>query len=210
MATIIMIIKELIMINKQEDMNMKYYGNQYIKKAIKVGEVSRNEFINKNSAVGFIKEHGLLGEYISKMDGDDEYLIDTNPKNKSMEYIEYNGEKYWYGENIYDEMASIRLNATVGFYAQLPDIYNDKVFHWKKNKKYGSMECTIEEGVLAYQCIYKADGNANVNVRYVACDNLHRNKVTIATIEVEYATNEVILKAIKEWKRSFKDSLKVN
>lgn len=188
---------------------MKYYGNEYIKKSVKVGEIPWNEFNDKNSAVGFIKEHGMLGEYVFKMEGieDDEYLINTDPKNVSMDCIEYNGEKYWYGENIYDELASIRINRVVGFYRQLPDIYNDKVFHWKKNKKYGSMECTIEEGAFAYQCIYKADGNANINVRYIACENLHRNKVTIATIEVEFATNNVILNAIIKWKKSFRNSL---
>lgn len=186
---------------------MKYYGIENTKRSIKVGEVSRSDFYDNNTPIGFIRERGMLGEYISKMSGDDEYLIDTDPNNTSMECVEYNGEKYWCGENCYDEMLTIKLSAMVGFYKELPDIYNDKVFHWKKNKKYGSMECVINEGVFEYHCIYKADGNAVVNVRYTACDNLHRNKVTIATIEIEYASNEVIIKAIKKWKRSFKDSL---
>ena len=187
---------------------MKYYGNENTKRTIKIGEVKRSDFNDKNTPIGFINAHGMLGEYMSEMDGDEEYYVDTDPNNVSMKCVEYSGEKYWYGENCYDDMMTININAMVGFYKELPDVYNNKIFHWKKNKKYGSMECVINEGILEYQCIYKADGNAIVNVRYIACDNLHRNKVTMATIEIEYASNEVILKAIKEWKNTFKNQLK--
>ena len=188
---------------------MKIYGEKNIKRSIKVGEVDANEFNDKNSAIGFIREHDMLGEYISKMydDAEEEMKIDTNTENISIESIEYNGTKYWYGVNCYDPGLTLRLNKKIGFYRELPDIYDDKMFHWKKNKKYGSMETIIEDGVFEFQCIYKADGNATINVRYCACDNLHRNKVTMAMIEVEYATNTAILKGIKEWKKEFKSSL---
>lgn len=188
---------------------MRYYGVENTKRSIKVGEVKRSDFNDSNTAIGFIKEHGMLGEYISKMNGDEECLIDTDPQNIDMKCIVYNGEKYWYGENCYDEMLTIRLNSMIGFYKELPDIYNDNVFHWKRNKKYGSMESIIDEGIFQYCCIYKPDGNAVVNVKYTACDNLHHNKVTIATIEIDYASNEVILKAIKKWKKSFINSIDV-
>lgn len=188
---------------------MKYYGKPNTKKGIKVGEILGSEFDNKNSAIGIIREHGLLGEYVSRIDNGngDTVEIDTDPKNISMNSVEYNGNKYWYGENSYDIEMQLKLNKRIGFYRELPDIYDDAVFHWKKNKKYGSLECVIEEGIFEYQCIYKPDGNANINVRYVACDNLHRNKVTMSTIEVINATNDVIIEAIKKWKSQFKDML---
>ena len=46
---------------------MKYYGDKNIKRGIKLGEIKYCDFDNKDSAVGFIMEHGLFGEYISKM-----------------------------------------------------------------------------------------------------------------------------------------------
>ena len=188
---------------------MKYYGEKNIKRSIKLGEINYNEFNDKDSAIGFIREHGMLGEYVSKMydDAEEELSIDTDTENISLEVVEYNGNKYWYGTNCYDPALTLGMSRKIGVYKELPDIYDDKIFHWKKNKKYGSKECTIEENMFEYQCIYKADGNAVVNIRYTACDNLHRNKVTIATIEIEYATNKVILKAIKKWKKNFRDML---
>lgn len=188
---------------------MKVYGEKNIKRAIKMGEITRAEFNNKDSAIGFIREHGLLDEYISKMDGNEETYIDIDPKNISLNKIEYNGETYWYGENAFDLMANFRVDSYVGFYKELPDVFDDKIFHWKKNKKYNSLECVIEEGMFEYYCIYKADGNATVDVRYTACDNRHKNKVTMSTIEIEYATNEVIMEAIKKWKRNFKNMLQI-
>lgn len=197
--------------NKDEGrLLMKIYGEKNIKRSIKIGEIDYNEFNDKTSAIGFIKEHGMLGEYMSKMydEVEEEVNIDADPKNVTMHHIDYAGNRYWYGENAYDEFMLTNMYRKIGVYREMPDIYDDKKFHWKPNKKYGSMECKIEDGVFEYHCIYKADGNATVNVKYCACDNYHRNKVTIATIEVEYATNEVIMKGIMQWKREFKNSLK--
>lgn len=188
---------------------MKIYGNKNEKRGIKVGEITYREFNNKTSAIGFITDHGLLGEYISKMDGDEEIIIDVDPENISMSKLEYNGETYWYGTNVFDEMLTLKIDRMVGFYKELPDIYDDNIFHWKKNKKYGTRECIIEESVFEYHCIYKSDGNATIDVKYTACDNRHRNKVTISTIEVEYASNSVLKKAIKTWKKNFKNILEV-
>ena len=70
------------------------------------------------------------------------------------------------------------------------------------------MKCIIEDGVFEFHCIYKADGNAVINVKYCACDNLHRNKVTMAMIEVDFASNDIILKGIKQWKKEFRNMLK--
>ena len=188
---------------------MKIYGEANIRMSYKVGEVLAKEFNDGNSPIGFIKEHGMLGEYISKMERFDngEYEIDTDPKNVDMHKVEYNGEIYWYGCNSLDMKMQLKLNHRIGFYKELPNIYDDNVFKWKKNKKYGTMECTIEEDVLEYQVIYKPDGNANINVKYIACDNLHKNKVTMATIEVVYASNDVILEAIKTWKKQFAEMI---
>lgn len=188
---------------------MKIYGNKNVKRGIKLGEIPYTTFNDKESAIGFINDHGLLGEYISRMNGDEETTIDTDSQNISMNKIEYNGETYWYGSNIYDEILTLRVDRMVGFYKELPNIYDDKIFHWKKNKKYGSQECVIEEEMFEYHIIYKADGNAVIDVRYTACDNRHRNKVTMSTIEVEYATNEILKKAIKTWKRNFRDQLNI-
>ena len=189
---------------------MKVYGDKNLKKVVKIGEIDWEEYNNKNSAVGFIKEHGLFGEYVSKMydELEEDMLLDTSTEGVRVESVEYNGIKYWYGANSYDSTLNLKIYRAVGVYKELPDIYDDNMFHWKNNKKYGSKECTIEDGVFEFHCIYKADGNAVINVKYCACDNLHRNKVTMAMIEVEYATNSVILKGIKQWKREFQQSLK--
>lgn len=188
---------------------MKIYGNKNVKRGIKVGEIPYITFTDRESAIGFINDHGLLGEFISRMKGDEEITIDADSENASMNKIEYNGKTYWYGSNCYDEMLTLRIDRMIGFYRELPDIYNDNIFNWKKNKKYGSQECTIEEEMFEYHIIYKADGNATIDVKYTACDNRHKNKVTISTIEVEYATNEVLKKAIKTWKKNFKEQLKM-
>ena len=189
---------------------MKICGDKYMRRGIKVGEIDYRDFNDKNTAIGFIKEHGMLGEYISKMDAinDDEVSIDTTPDNISMKKVEYNGVKYWYGNNPYDVELTLGMYRKVGIYRELPNIYDDKIFHWKRNKKYGSLETTIEDGVFEFGVIYKVDGNAIVNVKYCACDNLHRNKVTIAMIEIEYATNDIILKGIGKWKNKFRESLR--
>ena len=182
---------------------MKYYGEKDIKRGIKVGEVRAKDFDDDKTAIGFIKENGMIGAYISRLNGREEIPIDTS--DVGMKCVIYNGDKYWYGENSYDCLQ--KLNRYIGFYKELPDIYDDKMFHWKVNKKYDSKECIIEDGVFEYWVIYKANGTASVDVRYVKCDNRHRNKVTIATIEVVYATNNVIVDAIKEWKRKFKEEI---
>ena len=186
---------------------MKIYGEKNIKRCIKVGEINYNDLNDKGSAIGFIKEHNMLAEFFAEMNDDIEEDMNLDISSSTLKSVEYNGNTYWYGENSYDVLMCTKLYRKIGIYKQLPDIYDDSIFHWKRNKKYGSMECVIEEGVFEYQCIYKTDGNAVINVRYTACDNLHHNKVTIATIEVEYATNIVILKGIKQWKRNFKDEL---
>jgi hypothetical protein len=188
---------------------MKFYGEKNLKRGLKVGEISYKDFNDVSSAIGFIREHGLFGEYVSRMrdEVDDEISIDTDPENVDMESIEYEGNRYWYGTNCFDTVLTLGMDRKIGIYRELPDVYDDKIFHWKLNKKYGSMECVIEENLFEYHCIYKADGNAVINVKYTACDNLHKNKVTISTIEIEYATNTIILKAIKKWKKSFREAL---
>ena len=189
---------------------MKIYGNKNIKKVVRVGEINWKEFYDNNSAVGFIREHGLLGEFMAKMYDDLEEDMPIDVSSKGLKSVEYNGNKYWYGENSYDSFLQAKIYKTVGVYKELPDIYDDESFRWKENKKYGSKECVIEDGVFEFQCIYKADGNAVINVKYCACDNLHRNKVTMAMIEIEYATNALIHKGIIQWKREFQQSLKVS
>ena len=189
---------------------MKYYGNANKKLGMKIAEIMENDLYNPGTPIGFINKNGDLAEYfenlieVNGIDDDELYEVDTDPANVTMHKIEYNGKTYWWGTNCYDVRMSLRMGRRVGVYVQNPDIYDDKVFHWKNNKKYGTMECTIEEGVFEYQCIYKPDGNANINVRYTACDNAHRNKVTMSTIEVMYADNDTIIDAIKAWKKQFK------
>ena len=125
-----------------------------------------------------------------------------------MNAVEYNGVKYWYGYNCYDAFLTMGIEKKIGVYKELPDIYNDKTFHWRKNRKYDSQECVVEDGLFEYHCIYKADQNGTVDIKYAACDNRHRNKVTIATIDVEYASNIAFNKAIRQWKKQFKESVK--
>ena len=112
-------------------------------------------------------------------------------------HYEYDGEDYY-------------LERSEGFYILykvVPLLINDGEFDWKENAKYNSKEAIITRGMFEYQCIVNADGNGKVIVRYVKCENLHRNKVTIAEFDVPNAYNEVFLEEINRWNKEFKDSI---
>ena len=180
---------------------MKVYGNENTKRLAYICGYSKDDLNNPTTPIGWINKNGDIENFIA---GRYRVQKTTYCDDRFMEFesYEYNGNTYWFGER-----SSNLNNDVIEWYMELPMVINDKNFRWKKNKKYGSMECIIEDKAFEYHCIYKADGNAIVNVKYNACDNLHRNRVTIATIEIEYASNEVILKAIKEWKREFKEMI---
>ena len=187
------------------------YGDQYVRRALKITDIPYTEFIDESTAVGFIEKHGLIGEFISKLKYDyegEEVNIDTDPKNLDLTLVEYNGVRYWYGENSLDSLMNLKVGGRrIGFYRELPNIFDDHNFHWKKNKKYGTLECVMERNKLEFHCIYKPDGNAIVNVKYTACENLHKNKVTISTIEINYANNGVIMKGILRWLNEFQKNV---
>lgn len=186
---------------------MRIYNNNYVKRGVRLATISESDFKN-DCALGFIKEKGMLGEYFSKLEGTEIEEFSCEPDNVDMRSIKYGDETYWYGVNCLSVRLTKGFDSFIEVYKELPSIYNDKTFNWKKNKKYGSMVAVIEDKIFEYHCIVKADGDAVVDVKYNACDNRHRNRVTITTIEISNATNDAIRDAIKEWKRDFKMVIK--
>ena len=182
---------------------MKTYGNENTKRLDYVCAYSKDRLNDPGTAIGYIKEIGKLKEFINKQYTKQNKTTYCDDRFKEFESYEYNGKTYWFGER-----SSNITDGEIEWYVELPMVINDNNFHWKKNKKYGSLNCVIEDKVFEYHCIYKADGNAIVDVKYNACDNRHRNRVTIATIEIEYASNESIFDAIKQWKKEFKEMIK--
>lgn len=190
---------------------MKYYGDKNVRRVYYVCGFRKEDLNDKTTHIGYINSIGKLHDYVSQlpvrggMDGHGGYrrypTIFCDERTRNYLSFKANGNTYWYGERG-------GFNAgEIAFYLEMPMITNDDTFLWHPNKKYNSKECVIEDGALEYLCIYKENGNGIVDVKYNACDNRHRNKVTIATIEIEYASNEVFIEAIKEWKTKFKASI---
>jgi len=122
--------------------------------------------------------------------------VDRSGKIKGV-YIEHayqryekNGKNYYVyeGRDNYD------------LFVEAPLIMEDKLFKWKKNSKYRSLEAIIKEDTFEFQCIINPDGNGKVIVRYLKCENKHRNNVTLAELDVSNAYNEVFIETIKDWK----------
>ena len=172
---------------------MKYYGDNNIIRVSACAGFSDGE-INE---MRFMQEQGILHEYVASKECRRVQSMDLDNLVDYQQY-EYNGEQYIFGKKR-------KLGSCLQYWKIQPSLYNDKTFEWKKNKKYNRLECIIEDGLFEYYCITKEDSVVSVDVRYTACDNRHRNKVTIANIEVTNASNDAISKAIKQWKKGFKE-----
>ena len=189
---------------------MKYYGDLNYNRLEMVDIYSMSEINDPNSMVGYLNKQGLLFDYVVNRDKPQTMNEEGKPVDPTVFYEDcssykrkkYKKEYYYIGKRKY----SFGKEGYV-FFKQLPRIANDKVFKWKENLKYGTKETVIIQGNFEFTCIVKADGDAVVDVRYTKCDNRHRNRVTIARIEVYNAANEEILKAIDQWKEMFMNEM---
>lgn len=209
---------------------MEYYGNLNNKRLAIVDTWDVKDVFDDSTEIGFINKKDMLFEYalnwfnngtssvgiwvpdemwgkrassISIKPKDDEYNVIWSDAWKNMKKIKRNKVNYYIGEaKVYMGKAS-----SYGVFMELPRIGNDKNFTWKRNDKYDTEEATISGDVFSFEIIVKPNGNALINVRYVKCENKHRNNVTMAQIDVYNASNKDILDAIKAWKRSIKQDL---
>ena len=152
----------------------------------------------KNAAyVNFLKEKNLYRQFALET----KLTIGQTIKSISNENIERYGKiEVFNGKNYLIYKEPMRYTE---IYEILPSIYNDELFTWKKNKKYQTMEATLVNNSFEFYVIYRSNGTAVINCKYTKCENKHRNKVTIATIELENASNKKILEAIEFWKTAF-------
>ena len=150
---------------------------------------------NKTHPIGFMYQNGTLIEFLDQRKGNGPYQISVESLN-NMTSI---GSGYYAG----DSPRNNNIDDDYVIYRELPNIYDDKTFHWKYNKKHGSYQAVLHSGEFEYLCIFKANGDAVVEIKYVKCDNQHRNRVTIAAINVYGASNQDILDAIQKWKAAF-------
>ena len=167
-----------------------------------------------NAYTDFMKKKGLLIEFLisigrhcyeqDKINGktivDD---IDRTIKHRAWWSPEQKYEKIIIDDEVFYlcEKWFSNNNQKYYIYMEVPLIIDDENFIWKTNFKYNSKEATITRGMFEYQCIINADGNGKVIVRYVKCENFHRNKVTIAEFDVPNAYNEVFLEEINRWNK---------
>lgn len=163
-------------------------------------------FNDDTSEINFLKRKDLFMEFLTSKEalvchGNVIKEFKESEANEKGRYITYNNKKYLLIGTKYSVL-------TYDVYEVLPDVYNDEVLEWKKNKKHGTLEARFELGMFEYLCTYRDSGTALIDVRYVKCENPHRNRVTIETIEVRNATNERIFNAISEWKNQMIGLLK--
>lgn len=189
---------------------MKYYGNGN-KKALKL--VAYNCM---NPTTRFMKKKGMLMEYLLECSYRDSSIIYEEDVSeyklkhfrKGEYYIEHRIRKELV-KNLkqppeYNDIEDIYV------YKEVDKIYNTDEFMWRDNKKYGAKETTYVSGNFEFFIIAKTDGDAHIEVRYTACDNKHRNKVTISTIEVYNASTGEIKNAIEKWKEHMVSELANN
>ena len=182
---------------------MKFYGDLNCNR-IALVDMYKMKFVNDvSSAIGFINKKGMLFEY----------AVDNHTCSETGTYYrdcsQFKKRKYK-KETYYMGVHKSGNEEYYVVYKVLPRIANDGTFKWKKNERYDTLETVIIQGNFEFTCIVKSDGDAYVDVRYAKCDNKHRNRVTIARIEVFNAANEEILNAIEEWKKTFVDEIKNN
>ena len=197
-----------------------------------IKRLRRVTWVHENSYVNFIKERGLLVQYLSEnnymdfekeeagcndgwsaiCDVDDHGFKQIFARNEfergyrhgavSCEKITIDGKEFY----LTKEQRSMHKYGYM-VYTELSLIIDDKNFKWKENTKYNSKEAMLIRNNFEYLCIANADGNGKVIVRYIKCENYHRNKVTIAELDVENVCNEKFLEVIDKWTKEFKESI---
>ena len=194
----------------------EYYGNSDDRRLQIIGAHNNRYLNDPTTDIGFIKSKGMLMEYTLKRY--EEGYVDCGKKGRikncdrctwyfdsrssNLKKIEYEGNSYWVGvrKNLCDDYYEV--------YKELPKFINDDNFKWRNNEKYKALETTLTSGVFEFYCIARESGDAFISVRYAKCENRHRNKVTLAEINVYNASNEAILEAIREWKAEFIEDMR--
>lgn len=174
-------------------------------KNVRVKQIQKYDEEHNKHMTSYLREKDMLMDFLTDTKYQNEYkpikeLTQKQLKRGNAREIEYRGKKYLFYTD--------QFNSTI-LYEILPTIYDDELFHWSENKKYGTMESIVVLGVFEFLCIYqKANGNGNISVRYTKCDNYHKNKVTIANIEDIYnASNDIFIDAIEQWTTNFMEDV---
>ena len=195
-----------------------YVGNATTHKLMLICSFPIKDFSNKNSALSFIKENGLLVEFalLNKNSSRSKYAhwdrtITYDDRDDDLERVEHKNETYWIGDlSSNDDIAKAINGSHMEVYKEVPNVINDDVFFWKENSRTGARDAVIVRGDFEYHCRVLADGDGFVDIKYAACMNRHANRVTVATIEVINASNEAFEEAIAEWKRNFGERFAVS
>lgn len=183
-------------------------------------------WVHDNAYVRFIINNGMLSQYLSEnnyMDFEKEdagcntirsqvFEVTDHRMDERFSRTPYSGskcDKVKIDDKEYYVVNRLRTRnkCMYAVYTELPLIIDDNNFKWKENSKYNSKEAVIIRNNFEYLCIANADGNGKIIVRYIKCENHHRNKVSIAEIDVSEVCNERFLRAIDEWTKEFKESI---
>ncbi len=164
------------------------------------------ETTNAKPEIDFLVKQDVLFGYL-KAKGNDypdkEYEFCSN----SGDVVDYVFDKDEGGSNAYIPYSEdgiqyyIKRNGSMYYlYREMPLVINDYSFKWKKNTRYNCLEATIKDPVFEYHCVINSDSNGKVIVRYTKCENKHKNKVSVAELDVPRAFNERFIQVIEDWK----------
>lgn len=149
----------------------------------------------------FLREKGLYMEYVTR---EPEKNKPTEPfiinNARGCEVVEYKDKTYI----IYPQTRPAKCTV---IYEVLPLIHNDGVFKWKNIAKTGEDKCTVKRGSFDFVCVALASGDGYIDVKYNKCENLHRNKTTLSTIQLTNVSNSVFKDAINDWVATLKREL---
>lgn len=147
----------------------------------------------------YLKEKNLFIDYVfeSGLAGNIHVPCEFNERDIATQKV----DEFTYKDKNYVVLKE-PLNYT-SVYELLDKVHNTELMMWQDNKKYGTKDCKFESGMFEFHCICQKDNTVMIDVKYTKCDNKHKNKVTVSTIEVKDADNKRILEAVDEWKESF-------
>lgn len=170
-----------------------------------------SETNNARPEIDYLAKQGVLFGYL-KTKGNDypDRELEYNPLNgDTVDYVIAEDDVYvpYMEDGVQYYLKHHRGKSMYYLYREMPLVINDFSFKWKRNTKYNCLEATIKDPVFEYQCIINSDNNGKVIVRYAKCENKHKNKVTVAEIDVVCAFNEKFIQVIEEWKSDLKKSM---
>ena len=185
---------------------MRYVSDNEEKTLVRIAEMPYSDNVTGYGMAEFIRNNDLLQQFLESPNG-----------------LNWRGDTYWHGRprctKEWMNMEEIRIGDQTyyreidgsrtkykweRYYKEVPGIYDDgHKLKWAENARYDAKETSFTQGMFEFHCIVKATGDAIVEVKYAKCENKHRNRVTIAEIEVIDATNKSIMDAITKWKKGF-------